>query len=727
MRIEKGLKSSKIEKITQKTFNRVFLNQKPDVFVKTSGETAKSNLTTNLKNGAKVAVAGISAGLAAIGIGLNSKNKVAECTPEELDKIEYAAEQEKFSYGYDDIKALNYFKQNEPEFFEYLINNVDKIKYFNYTEPCDYTNFFNIYRAKIDDNEMLVYTDDSGKVYGRVNSFVDENGNKILSRKDILVGTDDYKYSTQTTKPDGSSHIIIKSNAVADSIGIVDKISEEHFLNKEGRITKRIEYKSDGSTVNSFYKYDDKNSIVISNEEQQTNKFGKPTEIYTKKVDVNGNIEYEMTKKNEYSYFQKEEFSVPELRTLSVVENIDYKNNTKTMAEYDNDILIKEIRKITNPKNGKVKTEIIEKSDIEGIYNSKIIDENGKEKIESSGIKKPDGTILVEKHFESADGTKTDYVYKSKSKNNTVNILDDKGKLLATSDVNSINPEKRIIIDHNNKQILEVYEENQTEYIEKEQDNSVDFELSYKITDKNGKVLTTVDRIYKQISPNVTYSSLNGHEYTITKTETGVDIRDLKTNDIRTIEYSDLIHEDCDYDGGKVLINKLPADMILNMVDRGIKIKFSDDKLASVYVNNLYIQSSDDLYIFAHESGHSKDLKTNNQIQNERDVINAGIIGTISEKENFLKVFEEEKSAFINSLSEIEKHSLHYFIKGINHITQRINASQQEVMAEINALFSGGLPVKDVGERSHYLQKYFPRTIAMASAMLNPESNIARQ
>ena len=172
LRIEKGLKAGNIKNNAKQTFERVFLKQNPDVFEK-SGGASKVNIASAVKTGAKVALAAVGAGLAYI--GFNNKNKLVECTPEELDKIEYAAEQDYFGYNYDDIKALNYFKQNEPDFFKYLMDNVEKIKFFNYTKPNVLTSYLNVYRAKVDESELCIYVNDKGEIFGRIQIYKDEN------------------------------------------------------------------------------------------------------------------------------------------------------------------------------------------------------------------------------------------------------------------------------------------------------------------------------------------------------------------------------------------------------------------------------------------------------------------------------------------------------------------------------------------------------------------------
>ena len=129
------------------------------------------------------------------------------------------------------------------------------------------------------------------------------------------------------------------------------------------------------------------------------------------------------------------------------------------------------------------------------------------------------------------------------------------------------------------------------------------------------------------------------------------------------------------------------------------------------------ISVNDEIFTFSHEQGHTKDFIPNFKTRNFDN-----IIATDSEVQ---KAYKEERANFIKNMSNTEKETVDYFINKLDHYMGE-NGGAIETVAEINALLSTDAGAGDsvIWMRGYYLQKYFPKTIAAASRLLNPNSNL---
>lgn len=308
-----------------------------------------------------------------------------------------------------------------------------------------------------------------------------------------------------------------------DVAGLFHKKTTEIKINASGHDRTLIETDITGAKLVRNFKSDENNRVVERTSKKYTNQ---------------GVIDFETSYKTVYKN------DIP----TSKIVNKDYRNNTETYITKINNEFEKEIIKHTNPKNGKTSFEIIEKSPINGVLNSKIIDENGNEKIESITFKDRDGAIVVKKDFESLDGTKTKYFYK-KSDNNS--------------------------------------------------------EMHYQILSKDGKAIMTLDRISKEINPQRKFSSLNGHGYMTTFKENGAEIKDLVTNETKFVKFSNLTNDKLSFE----FLKSLPADILLQLSEKNIKLtSFKNAENSSSFhpeINS--IKTYTDLYTLSHELGHAID------------------------------------------------------------------------------------------------------------------------
>ena len=193
-------------------------------------------------------------------------------------------------------------------------------------------------------------------------------------------------------------------------------------------------------------------------------------------------------------------------------------------------------------------------------------------------------------------------------------------------------------------------------------------------------------------------------------------IKDLNTNKEEYVSYKELFLQEEQLTKDNIaLIDSLPADMILNLKNKKIKISITDKDFESRLQGN-FMLTKRNARTLAHESGHSKDML--DEIGKYRGY-------TIPLISNFKEKYEMEKSAYLKAFPFQQKHYIDYFTDDI-HVTAGLNGVQGEIVAETNALFCLDFPTEDVALRQHYLQKYFPRSIASLSQYLNPHVNIAK-
>ena len=151
-------------------------------------------------------------------------------------------------------------------------------------------------------------------------------------------------------------------------------------------------------------------------------------------------------------------------------------SSAKTMPVHKN--LVTERK---DPITGKtVAKETYTMSDVPGIYNVVETDALGRKKVISSAIKNKDGGIYISKNMTSLDGTTTTYRYTKDADGSHIRMFN-------------------------------------------------------QITDKNGKVLSTIDRTYDRVNENLAYSSVNGHKYVIEQKGKDTVVTDVFNNNQQTV------------------------------------------------------------------------------------------------------------------------------------------------------------------------------------------------
>lgn len=302
----------------------------------------------------------------------------------------------------------------------------------------------------------------------------------------------------------------------------------------------------------------------------------------SKSVNSSGEVMINITKHNwspEGVLDSTETLSVPaKNKSIGYKTVADYEHNevsgsiVKDPLSYDSvhKTLVTERK---DPITGKtVAKQTYEMSDVPGIYNVKETDALGRTKVLSSAKKTPDGGIYISKNMTSLDGTTTTYRYSKDAKENHVRMFN-------------------------------------------------------QITDKNGKVLSTVDRTYDRVNENLAYSSVNGRKYTIEQkgedtivTDEFAGTKTVLNEEMFTVPLKQKVMYDAldKVEGGsaqkadkpmvKELLHKLPGDVLVDLSKNVNYIVSLKDDLDSSFMGVFGVLNvHSDEFVISHELGHSKD------------------------------------------------------------------------------------------------------------------------
>ncbi|MBR1753251.1 hypothetical protein IJ732_00290 [bacterium] len=363
----------------------------------------------------------------------------------------------------------------------------------------------------------------------------------------------------------------------------------------------------------------------------------------------------------------------------SVQQDFVHNAHQESECSFDATLMHSMKRTYKDPKTGRTVTQKMNISDVPGVYNSTITDDMGNTRTESFARKNPDGSIYVEKNLVSLDGTKTHYINEQSKDGSQV-------------------------------------------------------KMHYQIKTAQGEVLTTVDRTFNRVSPNLAYSSVNGHSYVIEKKDKSYEVTDNLNGLTTIIPFKDIFKNNKTYSKAEVF-DKLSGDMLLDFYNRGYKFRYIDNP-DECYMEEqeMVLCVKDDLFDYSHEAGHIKDLISSFEEEGyTEEEINDLIHDNeehkmikISSHPEFRKAYEQERADFMKAFPGVEQKYIDYFIDRVDHYGGFLGGAI-EVVAESNALLStstGSASDDTLQTRSHYLQKFFPRTIAAASKLLMPNGNI---
>ena len=296
--------------------------------------------------------------------------------------------------------------------------------------------------------------------------------------------------------------------------------------------------------------------------------------------------------------------------------------------------------------------------DQNGTIKSSITDKNGKQHpIQWSKKDTDDGNEIIQRNFTSPDGTRSEYYWEQ-------------------------SPEGFYI-------------------------------SSYKITDKDGKVLLNQERTFQSVdgNPNKFISSCNDKVYEIEYLGNTVKITDKKENKITTLDLSKLT----DTNNKDIMnaIKKLSGDALIDIAERGIKNIGTDnfggnwsqyERILQIPSIEFAMDETEQMGVLMHEFGHFLDTE-----------INGSEFGELSKDQEFLKIYNEELENFKkNSTSQMQLY-VDYFT---DHDGDEISATA-ETIAESNKI----LTTSHTETRTYFLQQNFPRSIAKIAELLEKQKN----
>lgn len=332
-------------------------------------------------------------------------------------------------------------------------------------------------------------------------------------------------------------------------------------------------------------------------------------------------------------------------------------------------------------------------SDVPGIYNVTEVDALGRTKVVSMAKKTPDGGIYISKNMTSLDGTTTTYRYTKTGDGKHIRMYN-------------------------------------------------------QIADKNGNVLSTVDRTYDKESDTLAHSSVNGRHYTIEQQGKNTIVTDEFNNEKTVLNEKSfkvpfykkplvsLLGAVQGFNPAKTkepvisdLLHTLPGDTLIDMSkDVRYIIPLKDD-LDSAFLGYFgHLNCKTDEFVVSHELGHAKDAYLKPEYKEMEAKIKEAkengepepnyLDNPIADNPEFKKAYVEEKAMFLKAFPSFQEEYIDYFIFETDGQSDR---GRKETVAETNAMNSQKpMPVEILAMRTQVLQQYFPRTIAVATKLTTP-------
>ena len=292
-----------------------------------------------------------------------------------------------------------------------------------------------------------------------------------------------------------------------------------------------------------------------------------------------------------------------------IQEAYDIQNNTLSKIRYDFDEKYNtfkanyEIRSKIREDGSMVSREYTRPSQVAGIYDVEILDENGLRNPSKTKVKK-NGRTTVRRDMESPDGTRTKYTYRDDPQGNRYS--------------------------------------------------------RYKITTQDGEVLMNNTKTFKVIDANTFKSTFNDNSYTMTvdgDVLTVVD--DNNPENTAKIDMSKI-------KGKKVafipVLKQMSGDQLIALSKTTDNLVGIDSVIESYYdPKNHSINSGDDMFVVLHEEGHAKDFQTLSMWDS------SSIQTLISRNKDLKTIFESETKAFNQAFPDAQREHVDYFINTLSH------------------------------------------------------------
>ncbi len=292
-----------------------------------------------------------------------------------------------------------------------------------------------------------------------------------------------------------------------------------------------------------------------------------------------------------------------------IQEAYDIQNNTLSKIRYDFDEKYNtfkanyEIRSKIREDGSMVSREYTRPSQVAGMYDVEILDENGLRNPSKTKVKK-NGRTTVRRDMESPDGTKTKYTYRDDPQGNRYS--------------------------------------------------------RYKITTKDGEVLMNNTKTFKVIDANTFKSTFNDNSYTMT-----IDGDILTVVDDNNPENTAKI--DMSKIKGKKeafipVLKQMSGDQLIALSKTTDNLVGIDSVIKSYYdPKNHSINSGDDMFVVLHEEGHAKDFQTLSMWDS------SSIQTLISRNKDLKTIFESETKAFNQAFPDAQREHVDYFINTLSH------------------------------------------------------------
>lgn len=353
----------------------------------------------------------------------------------------------------------------------------------------------------------------------------------------------------------------------------------------------------------------------------------------------------------------------------------DYKNNTSYQIRqlcddgnktelFDKNtrrwLLDKQVKEVKDAKGKIISREIIMESGIDGAFNIKTLDAEGRIHTKATAYKNPDGSVYIEKNMKSPDGILTRVRYKNRMTKDGV-------------------------------QTAEI--------------------MDYSIYDSNGKQIAKRENILQRINNLCNETIKDGEKHKIYINKNSIKVVNEKSGKVSLINLETLIRNN----------DKELTEFFKNL--SGSTLETINDTVSSVVKTSpmdsycipetRYLEVGADNFILHHELGHIKSFTRGNVSTDSGSILSNTLLngnkGRLSTDPELVKIFTEEQNRFNSSFPRRIREFAQYF-------TDRVHIKEfgglEEAFSDIEALLNNVKVPKEVMKRVHFLQENYPKTIA---------------
>ena len=180
-------------------------------------------------------------------------------------------------------------------------------------------------------------------------------------------------------------------------------------------------------------------------------------------------------------------------------------------------------------------------------------------------------------------------------------------------------------------------------------------------------------------------------------------VKDRNTKEVNELNLGKMLRGD-----KKSMINllkKFPGEELIQLKDTTEILKgMTKMEDCCYWPDKKEIDIVDDLFSVLHELGHAKDNKDQ--------------LDGITRRKDVQEVFDKERAAFNKAFPNAQREHINYFIDVEEHYCGP-RGGLGETIAESNALLNSYNDELDIAARAHYMQQYFPKTIAKLATILH--------